>query len=233
MDREATGRPHSDTNYWGSSVAREVCDSEAKPTAVPYLQSKVLQSWQWKRPIGMRRQGKNNHPINVCRKLIPQVDTPLSPPVADRDPEYGATVPSCSYSDKTVTLESISNQFRGMAVSEASALVNYSDCIVCGKSVSQIQLEAVNDYISKTGILGETLAERETRRRAFLDEISAGTFLLMPGGVSQAAATDGTRFSISRSSTKNGLAVQKDREETDILIFYPTIILHCCCKIWN
>ena len=174
-------------------------------------------------PLAFGDMVRNNHPSNVCRNLLPQVDTPLSPLVADRCPDYGASVPSCSYSDETVTVDSISNHFRGMAVSETSTQMNYLDCVVCGKPMPQIQSEAVNDYLRKTAIAGETLAERETRRRAFLDEMSAGLFLLMPGGVSQAAACDGiwsqfapitTTLSLERSLLikENGHAVQKDRE---------------------
>ena len=110
-------------------------------------------------PLACDDRVGNNLPINVYRNLIPQVDTPLSLHVADRAPDCGARVPSCSYSDETVTVDSISNHFRGMAVSETSTLVNYSDCVVCGKSVPQIQSEAVNDYLSKTAIPGETLPE--------------------------------------------------------------------------
>ena len=29
---------------------------------------------------------KRNHPINLCRNLVPRVDTPLSPPDADKGP---------------------------------------------------------------------------------------------------------------------------------------------------
>ena len=80
---------------------------------------------------------RNNHPINVCRNLLPQSDTPLSPPAADRGPDFGANASSCSYSDETVTVDSVFNHFRGMAVSEESMLVNSSDCVVCGNSVSK------------------------------------------------------------------------------------------------
>ena len=159
---------------WAAGL-QKMCDSEAKPTAVPYFRSKELQSWQWKRPISMRRKGKKQPSNNVCRNSIPQVDTPLSPPVTDRGPDYGASVRSCSYSDETVTVDSISNHFRRMSVSEASTL----------KSIPQIQSQVVNYYLSKTTVPGETLAERETKERAFLDGRSALTFLLMPGGVSQ------------------------------------------------
>ena len=91
-------------------------------------------------PLACDDRVKNNQPINVCRNVIPQVDTPLSRLVADRGQDYGASVPSCSYSEEKVTADSLSNQFRGMAGSEASVLVNYSDCVVCGKSVPQIRI---------------------------------------------------------------------------------------------
>ena len=48
--------------------------------------------------------------------------------------------------------------------------------------MGQIQEETVNDYLDKTVMVGETLAETQARRRAFLDGMNAGTFLLMPGG---------------------------------------------------
>ena len=106
-------------------------------------------------------RGRNYHPITVCRILLTQVDTPLSSPVADRGPDYGASVPNCSYSDVTLTVDSISNLFRGKAVSEASALLDFSDCVVCGKSLLQIQWKAVNDYLSKAAIPGETLGSEK------------------------------------------------------------------------
>ena len=44
--------------------------------------------------------------------------------------------------------------------------------------------------------VGETLAETQARRRASLDGMNAGAFLLMPGGVSRAAACDGNWYSV-------------------------------------
>ena len=132
-------------------------------------------------PLACDDRVRNNHPLSVCRNLVPQLDTLLSPLVADRGPDYGVNAPSCSYVDETVTMDSISNHFRGIAVSEESMLVSYSDCVVCGKSVSQIQSEAVNDYMNETTVLGETLADRETRKRAFLDGMSAGRFCSCQG----------------------------------------------------
>ena len=128
---------------------------------------------------------------------MPQVDTPLSPPSVDRCPNFEVSSTSNSCPEDLAAVDAISNHFREMTVSEGTAMLGYSDCVVCGKSVEQIQSEAVTDYWNKTLVPGETLAERETRRRAFLDPMSAGTFLLMQGGVSQAAACDGNWYSIA------------------------------------
>ena len=128
---------------------------------------------------------------SLCRNLVPQVDTPFSPPAADRGPSCEPGTSDYSYSTDTVSVETVLNHFNGMALAESSeslALPIYSDCVICGKLVQQIQEETVNDYLGKTVVLGETLAETEARRGAFLDSISAGTFLPMPRGVSQAAA---------------------------------------------
>ena len=85
-----------------------------------------------------------------------------------------------------------------MGLSENSGLAGCLDCVVCGKSVVlQIQEEALNDYLDKTVVPGETLAETERRRRTSLDGMSSGTFLLMPGGVSQAAACEGNWYTIA------------------------------------
>ena len=83
-----------------------------------------------------------------------------------------------------------------MALAESSSLVGYSDCIICGKPVQQIQEETVNENLDRTVTVGETLAETQARRRAFLDGMNAGAFLLMPGGVSRAAACDGNWYSV-------------------------------------
>ena len=51
--------------------------------------------------------------------------------------------------------------------------------------------------MSKTAAPAEALGELEMRKRAFLDGMSAGTFLLIPGGVSHAAACDGNWYSLA------------------------------------
>ena len=58
-------------------------------------------------------------------------------------------------------METVANHFNGKALAEILTLPNYSHCVICGKLVQQIQNETVNDYLDKTVVLRETLAERE------------------------------------------------------------------------
>ena len=142
---------------------------------------------------------KRNHPINLCRNLIPQVDTPLSPPDEDRGQYYPVSTSSSVYASDAPTVESKASHFNDLELGGNLARTAYSDCVICGKPTAQIREEAVNDYLDKTVNVGETLAETQARKRAFLDGMTAGTFLLMPEGVSRAAACDGNYYTISYS----------------------------------
>ena len=93
-------------------------------------------------------------------------------------------------------MEAVANHFDEMALAESPSLVSYSACIICRKPVQQIQEETVNEYLHRTVTVGETLAETQARRRAFLDGMNAGAFLLTPGGVSRGAACDGNWYSV-------------------------------------
>ena len=77
-----------------------------------------------------------------------------------------------------------------MSSTKMAPLAGCSDCNICWKSVAQIQNETAKDYINKTVAVCETTEQTKARKKAFLDEMVSGKFLLMPGGVSQTAACD-------------------------------------------
>ena len=77
-----------------------------------------------------------------------------------------------------------------------------TDCLICGKSVEQIQDEAVIDYLLKTAVQGESPEQFNARRLAFLEGMKVGYFKLIPGGVSQASACDGNMYSICHNYQK-------------------------------
>ena len=90
-------------------------------------------------PIGQDDRIKSKHRLSICRNLRLQIDTRLSPPPEDRGPTYVQKTPSSSYSTDTASVESVANHFDGLTLSQNSGLAGCSDCVVCGKSVQQIQ----------------------------------------------------------------------------------------------
>ena len=77
-------------------------------------------------------------------------------------------------------------------------------CLVCGKPYEQLIEEAVADYLHQTAEPGETVRDRVSKRKAFLDGLESGVFTFVPSGVSQAAACDGQVHSVNYCSTQPG-----------------------------
>ena len=149
-------------------------------------------------PIRRDDRVRNNHPIKLCREIIPMVDTPMSPPPEEKGPTYDTFSVDGQSEITQQSLDAVANHFQGMEIETNNPMANYSDCVICGKSTSQIQCE-VTDYLRKTAILGELADQLEARKRAFLEGMQVGTFLLLPGGVSQAAACDGNIYTIDHT----------------------------------
>ena len=150
-------------------------------------------------PVRRDDRVRNNHPIKLCREIIPMVDTPMSPPPEEKGPTYDTYSVDGQGEITQQSLDAVANHFQGMEVETNNPMANYSDCVICGKSTSQIQCEAVTDYLRKTAILGELADQLEARKRALLEGMQVGTFLLLPGGVSQAAACDGNIYTIDHT----------------------------------
>ena len=169
------------------------------PTPEPTFNAGYFDLGMGRGPVPRDSRQKNNHPINVCRQLIPMVDTPLSPPPQDKYPMYDEQNPV----GQTVLLSGQGMQnyshFKMADGSLTPYMTGCTDCLVCGKSVEQIQDEAVIDYLHKTAVYGELPEQFNARRLAFLEGMNVGSFMLIPGGVSQAAACDGNLYSISHS----------------------------------
>ena len=143
---------------------------------------------------------RNNHPKKLHSERTPIVDTPTSPLPEDRGPGYNSFLNYAEYPQQQQhSLDLITNHFQRMEFSRNGPLTNCSDCVICGKSTMQIQREAVSDYLKKTATPGETALQVEARKRAFIERMQVGTFFLIPGGVSQAAACDGKFYTIDQS----------------------------------
>ena len=183
--------------------ANAACSSQKRPVTprpnvppFPTFGEKYFDLALGNGPVSQDGRVKSNHPINLCRNLVPQVDTLLSPPEKDRGPQYPYDILSSSSSSVATSMEAVTVILPRNGFDSVTSLLDYSYCIICGKPVNQTQEETVNGYLDKTVMVGETLAETHARKRAFLVGMNAGTFLLMPGGVSRAAACDGNWYSI-------------------------------------
>ena len=75
--------------------------------------------------------------------------------------------------------------------------LNYSDCMICGRTLEQIRGEAIEDYLRNTRRVNETQAMREMKKQAFIASMEMGTLLFIPAGLSQAAACDGVLYTIT------------------------------------
>ena len=152
-------------------------------------------------PVARDPRLRNDHPINKCSQLIPMVDTPMSPPAIDKYPT----------GDWRIAAEATTNNsqqhaggihFRGPNDGDNPYITGCTDCLVCGKSVEQIQDKAVIDYLNKTAFRMKSAEQFNARRLAFLEGVKVGCFMLIPGGVSQASACDGNVYSICHDYKK-------------------------------
>ena len=144
---------------------------------------------------------RNDHPINICSQMIPMVDTPMSPPAVDKYPTGDWRV-AAEASTSSNQQQASGIHFRGPSGSDNPYITGCTDCLICGKSLEQIQDEAVIDYLHKTAIRGESPEQFNARRLAFLEEMKGVCFMLIPGGVSQASACDGNMSSICHDYKK-------------------------------
>ena len=128
-----------------------------------------------------------------CRQLN------LSPPPEDKyPPSENFTSVATDGSSSVFPIEEISTHFQRLEINQrAQPPPPFTDSLICGKGTEQIQDEAVIDYLHHTPIRNETPEQFNARRLAFLAGMRVGTFMLIPGGVSQAAACDGNFYSVS------------------------------------
>ena len=155
---------------------------------------------------GWNERSRQNHPIELCRTIVPGRDTPISPDTPNRQPQLfrpydldnsGPSGSKTPTRDQAVDL--ISGHLENVAVTEPSAAEQqrFSHCLICGKPYEQIVDEAVIDYLLQTEKRGETMETKQAKREAFLAGMTAGTFMFVPRGLSQAAACDGTLYTIN------------------------------------
>ena len=127
--------------------------------------------------------------------------SPMSPPLIDQGPSASTRIDQWSEEQQQSDSWTSNPHIIGLAIS-ASGLrgepnyIQRGDCRVGGKSLATIKEEITLGYLERTHSSEETYAQRMGRRNAFLAGMNAGSEILTPGGVSQAAACDGILYQI-------------------------------------
>ena len=188
--------------YTGIPTRPTYAGAMVTPPPTPRRQLFQPESFNFDMGRGWIGDERKNHPIELCREIVPIRDSPASPDTPNRKPEifrpYDLPGPSNREEmqrDQTVDL--VSGHLENIRIAASSAKPMYSDCIVCGKSYGDIVVETVRNYLQRTAVQGESDSDEETRRVAFIAGIEAGTFMFVPRGLSQAAACDGNLYTMN------------------------------------
>ena len=159
---------------------------------------------------GWISEERKNHPIGLCRTIVPVADTPQSPDTPNKRPDiyrpYDLPGPSerrMEPSSQGPNVSTITGHMEKVRLGQEESN-QFSDCIICGKSYKEIVETAVQEYLRRTWIEGESRESVDSRRVAFLAGLQAGTFMFVPRGLSQAAACDGNLYTMD-----TGVSVQK------------------------
>ena len=145
------------------------------------------------------RNDTDGYEISRCAGLHPIPDSPISPPLHERVPNYSVN----TYQGRNVTNDyhAYNSHIQGISIRVSNRcgepnFANYGDCVVCGRSYEQIKEMSALTFLESTTTSGESYAERQRRREAFVAGMETGTVLLVPRGLSQAAACDGNYYQI-------------------------------------
>ena len=133
--------------------------------------------------------------IELCKTLLPVLESPMSPPDHERGPSLDTPLMQpvfggfrASYHvQNTKPYENISEKL-------------YSGCMVCGRSSEAIKKEKVDWYVERSKPRGEPAYITKIRREAYENGLNAGAFLFIAPAVSQAAACDGTLITTTATS---------------------------------
>ena len=134
-----------------------------------------------------------------CSQLEPALESPQSPPPHERGYQ---TIPEAPRWDQDERYWPPNSHITGVTVRTSGHcgvqnLVQYGDCVVCGKAADINQEEVIFNYLERTHQAGESYETRQRRRHAFQAGMQAGAFVLVPRGRSQTAAFDGNNYQIA------------------------------------
>ena len=114
------------------------------------------------------RNDTDGYEISQCAGLPPVPDSPISPTLHERGPNYSVnTYPSLNV---TNDYRPYNSHIQGISIRVSNKcaepnFANYGDCLVCGRSYEQIKEMSALTFLESTTTSGESYAERQRRRK--------------------------------------------------------------------
>ena len=132
-----------------------------------------------------------DYAISGCSQLNPKVESPVSHPLIGQMPfyHYGTYQQHEQNNEPWVH----NSHITGLAITASGSCgkpkeAYHTGCVICGKSFLVIEEEITVGYLERSHAQGGSCNQRMARRRAFQAGMKAGSFILVPRGVSQATA---------------------------------------------
>ena len=134
-------------------------------------------------------RGNTKRRIELCKTILPVLESPLSPPSHERGPSMDTPVIQPESSGFHASFH-IQNALPYTDISSQRC----TSCMVCGKSVDEIKSIKINRYMEASTPKSEPAYITALRKEAYINGLNAGSLLFIAPAVSQAAACDGTRI---------------------------------------
>ena len=135
-------------------------------------------------------RGNTKRRIELCKTILPVLESPLSPPAHEKGPSMDTPVIQPESSGFHASYH-IQNALPYTDISSQRC----TSCMVCGKSVDEIKATKVTRYMEASTPRSEPAYITAHRKEAYINGLNAGSLLFIAPAVSQAAACDGTRIS--------------------------------------
>ena len=134
-------------------------------------------------------RGNTKRRIELCKTILPVLESPLSPPSHERGPSMDTPVIQPESSGFHASFH-IQNALPYTDISSQRC----TSCMVCGKPVDEIKSIKINRYMEASTPKSEPAYITALRKEAYINGLNAGSLLFIAPAVSQAAACDGTRI---------------------------------------
>ena len=131
----------------------------------------------------------NHHPnhLQLCQQRTPIPDTPEYMTTEDRGQSdifhpYDIPNPSSSPSfNKLINISTVADGLQNLTLHPHPQCNEWpTGCLVCGKTLDQIIENTVAEFFNQTSQTGETVRDRQIKRKAFKDGVLSGVFKFLP-----------------------------------------------------